>query len=107
MSNPQDEASLAALALVRQAIQYSDAEMTEGSVMDVVGPYLVKLSGPDDDADHTAALRMLLASLAQWAGVTYRALITAREGDQPSKQHLLAHLDEVERRLVTDPGAGT
>jgi hypothetical protein len=102
--NPQAEASLAALALVRQAVEFSDAKTTDGSVMEVLGPYLVKLSGPDEDADHTPALRLLLVSLAQWAGATFQALVAEREGAAPSKTHLLAHLDDMERRLVTgDP----
>jgi len=97
MSLPEN-ANLAALALIRQAVGYSDAEHPAGNVMDVLGPLLE--SARQDGLPDERVVRALLASLAQWAGA---AQLGAKFGRPPSKAELLDSLDEVEHALVAHP----
>lgn len=111
MSNLQDHANLAAVALVRQAIEYSDAGRPSGNVMEVLVPYLRRaweLAGtPGETFDAEPALRRLLATLAQLAGVTYHKLQVTEKGRDLSKEELLAALDGFGHALAADPGEAT
>jgi len=97
----RQNANLAALALIRQAVGYSDAEHPAGNVMDVLGPLLE--SARQDGLPDERVVRALLASLAQWAGAAFAAQLGAKFGRPPSKAELLDSLDEVEHALVAHP----
>lgn len=107
MSYPEQDADLVALALVRQAITYSDALSPSGDVGEVMVPYLdaewERAGSPADGFDAGPALRKVIASLAQVAGACYSSLLSARLGREPSKQEVLANLDELEHAMLADP----
>ena len=107
MDSSQENANLAGLALVRQAITYSDSPVPAGDVMEVLAPYLqrawIEQGSPEGGFNAEPALRVILAGLAQFAGVLYRAVATAHAGRRLSKAELLARLDEFEHALVAHP----
>lgn len=113
MADLQDEANLAAMALIRQAIEFSEAAGPAGSVMDVMDvmePYLKRaweLEGsPEGAFDAQAALFKLLASLAQMGGVSFAQLLSARAGRVLTRHELLAELDATEYRFITEGSDG-
>lgn len=104
----QAEAEQAALALVRQAIEFSDASGPSGNVMDVVGRYLAaahRASGAEPGAEFNAgpAFRTLLVALAQFGGATYKSFVEARSGRPVSKTEVLAALDDIALGMIADP----
>lgn len=110
MADLQDEANLAAMALIRQAIEFSEAAGPAGSVMDVMEPYLKRaweLEGsPAGAFDAQSALFKLLASLAQMGGVSFAQLLSARAGRVLTRHELLAELDATEYRFITEGSDG-
>jgi hypothetical protein len=99
------EANLASLALVRLAVEHRDH--SGGSVMEAIAPYLEKVIAEESGENHlpvdaVPALTRLLASLSQFAGAAFEAYITERSHGVPSKEALLAGLDQFEQGFLHD-----
>jgi hypothetical protein len=108
--NPaQDEALLAAMALVRQAIEFSEAEGPAGSAADVLLPYLERVSphlsqGEDGAYDVMPALTALAASLAQIGGAFFAYVQRESEDGPVPVAELLSRWDDYEATCVLDDG---
>jgi hypothetical protein len=107
----RDEANVTALALVRDAVSYSDHPSPPGTIMETLQPYLMRAWAaqdppPADDAavDATPVFTVLLASLAQVAGVAYWRYLEAKHGRDFTKDQVLDSLLDFQSRFLEPPG---
>jgi hypothetical protein len=112
------EANLAAVALVRLAVEHRDHP--GGSVMDAIRPYLEKYwsaaehQREDGSVDIAPAITRLLANLSQLAGATFEAYLTEKSGGiKPTKEQVFDRLGRFEVSMLAagvdegGPGGGT
>lgn len=108
MINIRDEANMTAIALVADAVTYSDAPSPAGSVMATVQPYLTRYweaqGSPEGGTDIAAALSVLFASLAQVAGVAFWKYLDAQRGGPQAKETVLASLADFQLQFLLSPG---
>jgi hypothetical protein len=101
------EANLAAVALVRLAVEHRDH--AGGSVMNAIHPYLMKYwsaaehQREDGSVDIGPAITRLLAHLSQLAGASFEAYLTMKSGGvKPTKEQLFDRLGQYELGLLAE-----
>jgi hypothetical protein len=104
-----DEADLAAMALVRLAVEHR--QVAGGSVREAITPYLEKCwqeaGAPEDGFNAAPALSMLLAHLSQFAAAAFQSYVQCKSGEQlpPEPQlteQLLDRLAGFELRILAE-----
>jgi hypothetical protein len=95
----QDDAGIAAVALVRQAILTSeDPAAAYDAMAEVANPFFAQYAQPDGDLG--PAVQALLVGLSQFAAASYASFMQLRAGSEVTTGVLLEHLDQFEMGLA-------